>query len=49
MRFFLLAEGAVAVIASVSAYLWGYLDGRADIRRMWEKVFHELRDFDYRF
>ena len=46
MRFFLLAEGAVAVIASVSAYLWGYLDGRAEIRRMWEKVFHELHDFD---
>jgi hypothetical protein len=46
MRFFLLAEGVVAMIAAVSAYLWGYLDGRAEIRNMREKMCRELRDFE---
>jgi hypothetical protein len=46
MRLFILAEGVAAIIAAVSAYLWGYLDGRAEIRRAREKMFRELQDFD---
>jgi len=46
MRFFLLVEGVVAMVAAVSAYLWGYLDGRAEIRSMRKKMVRELRDFD---
>ncbi|MBS0273160.1 MAG: hypothetical protein JSR55_01895 [Proteobacteria bacterium] len=46
MRFFVLAEGVVAVVAAVSAYLWGYLDGRAEIRSMREKISREMQDFE---
>jgi hypothetical protein len=46
MRFFLLAEGMAAIVAAVSAYLWGYLDGRADVRNVWKKTLHEMRDFE---
>lgn len=46
IRFFLLGEGVVAVIAAVASYLWGYLDGRAEIRAQWKKMFSELHDFD---
>lgn len=46
MRFFLLAEGAAAIVAAVSAYLWGYLDGRAEVRSAWKKMFHEMQDFE---
>jgi hypothetical protein len=46
MRLFFLAEGVVAMVAAVSAYLWGYLDGRAEIRSMREKMCRELRDFE---
>lgn len=46
IRFFLLTEGAVAVIAAVASYLWGYLDGRAEIRAQWKKMLSEMRDLD---
>jgi hypothetical protein len=46
MRFLLVAEGLVAIVAAIASYLSGYLDGRADIRAMREKMCEELRDFD---
>ena len=46
MRAFLFAEGLAGLIAVVASYLWGYLDGRADIRAGWKKAIRELRDFD---
>ncbi|HSM94671.1 MAG TPA: hypothetical protein VLT91_01415 [Rhizomicrobium sp.] len=46
IRIFLLTEGAVALVAAAASYLWGYLDGRAEIRAQWKKAISELRDFD---
>lgn len=46
IRLFLLTEGAVAVIAAIASYLWGYLDGRAEVRAQWKKTFSEMRDFE---
>ncbi|HEY8948090.1 MAG TPA: hypothetical protein VIM56_04315 [Rhizomicrobium sp.] len=46
MRAFLFTEGVAGVIAAVASYIWGYLDGRAEIRACWEKTLRELRDFD---
>lgn len=46
MRIFLLSEGVVAVIAAAVTYIWGYLDGRAEVRAQLKKLFSELRDFD---
>ena len=46
MRFLLFTEGVVGMIAAIFSYLWGYLDGRAEIRNMREKMFCELRNFE---
>lgn len=46
MRFLILAEGVVAFVAAIAAYLSGYLDGRKEIRAMREKMVEELREFE---
>lgn len=46
MHAFLFAEGLGGLIAAVASYLWGYLDGRADVRAGWKKAMQELRDVD---
>lgn len=44
MRFFLISEGVIAVFASVASYLWGYLDGRANVRAIFRNALEELRE-----
>jgi hypothetical protein len=46
MRALLIAEGVTGIIAAVASYLWGYLDGRAEIRNRWNAIIDELRDGD---
>ena len=46
MRTLLIAEGVTGLIAAVASYLWGYLDGRAEVRSMWKKVLHEMHNFE---
>jgi hypothetical protein len=46
MRALLIAEGVTGLIAAVASYLWGYLDGRAEIRNRWNSIIDELRDGD---
>jgi hypothetical protein len=46
MWFLILAEGGVAFVAAILAYLSGYLDGRKDIRAIHAKMVDELRDFE---
>jgi hypothetical protein len=46
MWFLILAEGVLAFVAAIAAYLSGYLDGRKDIRAIHAKMVDELRDFE---
>ncbi|MGN6147943.1 MAG: hypothetical protein ACTHPD_05330 [Rhizomicrobium sp.] len=44
MRALLIAEGVTGLIAAVASYLWGYLDGRAEIRNRWKSIVDDLKD-----
>lgn len=44
MRALLIAEGVTGLIAAVVSYLWGYLDGRAEIRNRWKSIVDDLKD-----
>ena len=46
MRFLLLSEGVVALVASIASYLWGYRDGRADLRAVLRNALKEVREAD---
>jgi hypothetical protein len=46
MRALLIAEGLTGLIAAVASYLWGYLDGRAEIRKHWRAVVDDLSETD---
>jgi len=46
MRVWLIMEGAAGLVAAVASYLWGYLDGRAEIRARWHAIMEELREAD---
>jgi hypothetical protein len=46
MRTWLIAEGITGLIAAAASYLWGYLDGRAELRARWRAIRDELRDWD---
>jgi hypothetical protein len=46
MRTWLIAEGITGLIAAVASYLWGYLDGRAEIRERWHAIMDDLSEAD---